>query len=550
MSGEDVGKNLKPYQVLVLVCLSVVLVIGAYPFLCSFIANQHLNQGRKAMDVGAYTKAASSFSTAIDWSPSQPNQYKYLAICYVKQGKFDEALDALDLGVAQNPDRAVHTLPVRLDALIGQAQGVASKGDAFQEALALLTQGEQISKEHLDAGHAHLPRFELYSTLGQLHALKAMLYRQDPALGGPGAEQTAWTKTEEHLTEAVNNVPDELEEQPGRDRTNMADLYSMLASAQRALGRTVAEEKSLAGAVDADPRDILGWSEFHRFANTHERYVILLSTLDTHTKALAQDTPPPTMLLCNLHIMQANVLENGKAKPEQIETAYLDAAKFERDREELWANFARYAMSHDRLEPFRDAIQRLSEPVKGQGMLPQIFLARQAMIADPESVDKASGQLLTRIQNYDDKAVLTVQQSIGWVIPFFVQRLQEEPAGLCDASLNLGILQNHFGAFEQALPYFRRAESCLPDEKKGDLALHWGDALVRTGDVGESRMVLEEAVAEAPDAIALRWSLAQVLGQMNDSDGARAHYEHLLQVPDLNAEQRAVIQTELSRLGS
>ncbi len=540
------GKRFKRTFVLLLVCA---IVVCAYPTTCYLLAKNHQYQGLKAMDARAYIWAEERFSAAIYWVPSQIDTYGFLAECYVQRGKFDAAIATIEAGTQRDGEFMYSSGRIKVEALIGKAQEMVRQNtDKLQEALTLLEQGESISKTSLYSGDAPSPELEVYEILGRLQALKAMFYRQEPGLGGPGAEQTAWTRAEEYLGKAVAYEPGDVDPSVERDASEMADLYSMMASAQRALGRTAAEEKSLAGVVNADPRSIIGWRELHRFALMHQRYGALRGALKEHTVELAQATPPPTMLLCNLHIMEANVLENAQAEAEQIEAAYIAAIGFERDRVELWANFARYAQAHKRMNILAEAVYTYGEPVEGKGMLPQLFLAWQAMNGTPEAVEESSQQLLSRIRDYNPNEALTMEQAYGWTITYFEQRLGEEESGHCRAYMNMGIIQNLRRQYAEANPWFARAEPCIADDEKPDFAVHWSTALMHAGDMDAAGAVLEKTVKEFPDHFELRLAYARALLLLADKDAALIQYEYLLQAPDLGAALRTQIEMERGRL--
>ena len=540
------GKRFKRTFVLLLVCA---IVVCAYPATCYLLAKNHQYQGLKAMDARAYIWAEERFSAAIYWAPSQIDSYGFLAGCYVQRGKFDEAIATIEAGALRDGEFMYSSGRIKVEALIGQAQEMVRQDSGkLQEALVLLEQGESVSETYLYTGDEPNSAFEINEILGRLQALKAMFYRQDPGLGGPGAEQTAWTRAEEYLGKAVANEPGDVDLNVEPDASEIADLYSMLASAQRALGRTAAEEKSLEGAVNADPRSIISWRELHRFALTHQRYGALRGALKQHTSELAQSTPPPTMLLCNLHIMEANVLENAQAEVEQIEAAYIAAIGFERDRVELWANFARYAQAHKRMKILAEAVYIYGEPVEGKGMLPQLFLAWQAMNGTPEAVEESSQQLLMRIQDYDPDEALTVEQAYSWTVTYFEQRLSEDETGHCLAYMNMGIIQNLRHKYAEANLWFSRAEPCISVDEKPDYAVHWSTALMHAGDMDAVGAVLEKAVKEFPDHFELRLAYARALLLLADKDAALIQYEYLLQAPDLSAALRTQIEMERGRL--
>jgi tetratricopeptide (TPR) repeat protein len=351
-----------------------------------------------------------------------------------------------------------------------------------------------------------------------------------------------WRTAEEHLLFALKY---ELEKK--------SELYRTLAKVRIALGNVTGAEQALSQAIQANPGDLDTGPVFLEFAQHHKRYNRFRNALYAQIHSLKEAEEPDLDALATVHLLLANVLENGYDDLEGADAAYLAAVDFGPIRPEVWSNFARYAYGRERLDPLRVAVAQSCGKleVSNQRPLAHVAAVNEVLQRGPAALENATTLLLSHVRAYQPMGNLTAPQTFAWSAKMLLDaalQAPEDTPGICTACLNLGITLAGLDELDRAQQLFARVKTCLPEDQQPFLAIHWADSLVRQNRMSDALDMLRQAVGQYPANLDVHWALARTYVKTGMIGEAREEYEELLAMPDLDAQGRTMLEQELGGL--
>ncbi|MBI1317461.1 MAG: tetratricopeptide repeat protein [Candidatus Hydrogenedens sp.] len=505
----------------------------------AFSAEYDLHQGIVAAQTGQPRQAKEYFDTAYrkaPWNWQIQRQMGHLALA---SGDYAEALQHFERVFEINPYNLLSRLPMAQTRMLRAQQQLASETGGAAAALEELNEGTA-GLELLLQRCPMEPR--AHEMIGRIETASGLIAAQQPENDANMRALEHWRKAEYHIEQAIKDDLDVSDE-----------LYRMLAEVRISLGDIMGAEKALSESVRRDPHNLAAWPGFLQFAATQQRYDQARNALGAQIRLLREEDPIDNEALATAWLVMANIQENGYKNLPEAETAYNNAIALRPDRMEVWVNFARFAMGHGRVEALKAALLQADAAASSAPniALPEPVQAVLLYLKDGvPKLELASEVLLSVVRSADDRPYgFTPQEAHGWAVDLLEDGARNGlPERLCRVWFNLALCRNALAQYESARGWLEKAETCLPDELRGALAVHWADTLVGLKETTRALLRLEEAIEADPANLELRWAYARTLARIGLADRAREEYQKLLAEPDIESLGREMLQKELEQL--
>lgn len=410
--------------------------------------------------------------------------------------------------------------------------------ERVDEALRLLDASAAHAQRVLDISPAH-PIAEDY--LGRIAASRATI------MGASGdrdyqRDATAfWEKAGKHLARAISlGAP------------HQTQLYLLLARTRIACDDQNGAEEAFVRAAQTDAWGGEAWSSFFAWAGITERYDRLRQALEDQISRL-RDHGGDSAVLVEDYLYLASVLDNGYQDVDGATRAYLNAVELAPNSPTVWVNFERFAQRRHVTDTLAVAIGEACDALtaRGETPLPQLAAVDGAVRHGAPAFNAATALLLNAAKSRAPHPGLTLEQELGWAVRALANALRHGPPPTPEtatAYLNLAMAHARLGWLEEADRLFAIASQVMPQARRGALATHWADVLVRLERNAEATNLLLNARENHPGDLELRCALARCLARGGRIDEARSEYEALLAEPDIDPRGRTMLQTELEAL--
>jgi tetratricopeptide (TPR) repeat protein/O-antigen ligase len=470
------------------------------------------------------------------WNWRTQRQLGHLAL---DQGELSEALHHFERVFEINPYNLLTRLPLAQTRMLRAQQQLSINAGSPDEALAELARGTAALETLLEMCPMDPRAHEL---IGRIEMASGVLAARQP--GATSAEKALryWRKAEHHLAQAVQYEVD------GPDEN-----YRMLAEVRISLGDIMGAEKALSESVRRDPHNLSAWPPFLLFAAAQNRFDQARNAMLAQISLLKEESPVDTNALATAYLIMANMQENGYQNVAETQAAFEGAAALRPERLEIWTNYARFAREKGQLAALEaallqaDAAAASNEDIK----LPEAVLAVNLYLKEgAPSLLRASEVMLSVVRSSGERPHgLSPTEAHGWAVALLEDKSREgNPDELCRVWFNLALSRNALADYTAAREWLERADTCLPADLRGVLAVHWADTLVGLGEATAAMQRLEQAIGAEPANLELRWAYARTLARIGLSDRARVEYEKLLAEPDIESIGRDMLLSELEQL--
>jgi len=470
------------------------------------------------------------------WNWRTQRQLGHLAL---DQGELAEALRHFEQVFEINPYNLLTRLPLAQTRMVRAQQQLAIRDDGAVEALAELARGS--AELEILLGMCPMdPR--AHELIGRIEMASGVLAARIPGDTSAQDALAHWRKAEHHLAQAVQYEDD------GPDEN-----YRMLAEVRISLGDIMGAEKALSESVRRDPHNLSAWPPFLIFAAAHNRFDHARNATLAQISLLKEETPVNTESLATAYLIMANIQENGYQNIDETRAAFENAAALRPDRLEIWTNYARFAREKGQLHALEaallqaDAAAALNKDIK----LPEAVLAVNLYLKEGmPKLQHASEVMLSVVRSSGERPHgLSPSEAHGWAVALLEDKARDgNPDELCRVWFNFALSRNALADYEAAREWLERADTCLPADLRGVLAVHWADTLVGLGEATPAMIRLEQAIEAEPANLELRWAYARTLGRIGLSDRARGEYEKLLAEPNIESIGRDMLLSELEQL--
>ncbi len=517
-----------------LVALCLVAILGARVFLSQIFYQDGIRAHyRKDLDA-----ARVSFERGLKMAPWDWQFERRLGLLRLAVFDPEAAIAHFERSLRANPYFVMTRLRLGHARLMVARQRMQTDPAASQEISALLDQAAADADQILELCPVLPAAHELLGRIASVHALQRAAVK-DKTSADAATIEALWDRAEHHLEYAIQQSPEP-----------QSELFRMLGNVRIAKGRIPEAEQALVRAIEADPADMETWPLLLDLAHAHHRYDSARNTAYSQIRRLNAAAPPNHDAIGSAYLFLANILETGYADYDGADAAYAAAVEHAPLRPEVWANFARYAQTHDRKDALVAAVAQSCArlAVAGEKPLPYVAAVNAVLQQGAAALEQASTILLAHVRAHRPSDTLTAAQVYGWAARILLETAQTaDPAdpAICAAWMNLGIVHAGMDELEIADRIFTHAERCIDTDRAAFLAIYWADALLRMDRGDEALARLLNARDKAPDNLDCLWAIARTYARIGRFDQAREAYAELLKEPDLAPQGRAMIEEEL-----
>lgn len=518
------------------------LVTGTWLETRVFAGEYYMYAGMKAQHAAQYDTAAAAYHKAEAYTPWNWNCARRLGLVYLDRQNIPGALSEFERSLRLNPYYLLTHLPMARANLMLAQKEVGPKGGGPDAAVRRLNE----ARSHAEAILKIVPGFPAASdVLGRIESIAAIINRDYASTPDPAIQATHWENARTYLHSAIDQGPE-----------NAGELYRMLMQVELGLHNVDGAQQALIGAVQVAPSDPQTWPIFVKFAKEQNRFDrirdVLFQQID-RLQAIESPGSDERGQLATCYGWLAVVLDEGFHDEQGVADALASAVDFGPMRPELWSNYYIFARKHQRVSEFSAAVHASCKRLRDQGAtpLPQVDAVDAVFTEAGAKLDQASRVLLAGVRAHPRDSELSIETAYGWAAQILQETyntLEAQGAAPCESALNLGVTAAGLNELVLASANFEKAFACLTDERRAITAVHWADALVRTGQSDRALSLINDVELQFPDHFDTKWAKARTLARMNRAGEARPLYEALMSDPNVSEEGKSQLEAELRAL--